>query len=69
MRAGGFKDPFITSFNVSWLRMFIIYSNNDSCSHLSKINFSKLFSLGDLYCQEQLKNIRTRNDPKVLILA
>ena len=28
---------------------------NDNCSHLSKINFSKLFSLGDLYCSKQLK--------------
>ena len=50
---------FITSLNVSCLRRFIIYSENDNCSHLSKINFSKLFSLGGLYyCFEQLKNIR-----------
>ena len=50
---------FITSLKVSWLRRFIIYSKNDNCSHLSKINFSKPFSLGSLYkyCSEQLKNI------------
>ena len=51
-------NAFITFLKSSWLRRFIIYSNNDNCRHLSKINISKLFSLGDLYCREQLKNIR-----------
>ena len=46
---------FITALKVSWLRRFIIYSNNDIFSHLSKLNFSKLFSLGDLYCSKMLK--------------
>ena len=39
---------FITALKVSWLRRLIIYSNNDSFSHLSKLNFNKLYSLGDV---------------------
>ena len=62
VRAGGLRminvRAFITALKVSWLRRFIIYSNNDNFSHLSKVNFSKLFSLGDLYCSETLKHIR-----------
>ena len=51
-------SAFITALKVFWLRRFIIYSNNDIFSHLSKVNFSKLLSLGDLYCSETLKHIR-----------
>lgn len=40
------------------MRRFIIYSNNDNVSHLSKLNFSKLLSLGDLYCSQISKNVR-----------
>ena len=53
VRAGGLRminvSAFITALKVSWLRRFIIYSNNDIFSHLSKVNFSKLFSLGETF--------------------
>ena len=50
-------SSFITALKVSWLRRLIIYSNNDSFSHLSKLNYSKLYSLGDVYSAEMLKHI------------
>ena len=48
----------VTAFITAWLRRFIIYFNNNSFSHLSKLSFSKLFSLSDLYCSIMLKYIR-----------
>ena len=61
IKAGGLRminvSSFITALKVSWLRTLIIFSNNDSFSHFSRLNCSKLYSLGDVYSAEMLKHI------------
>ena len=59
MQGGGGRmvkgNEFITSLKVTWLRRFIIFSDNDNWSSLSRINLSKMFSLGDQNSNQRFK--------------
>ena len=62
IQAGGLRmvnvGVFITSLKVTWLRRLIMYSDRDNWSSLSRINFNKLFSLGDSYIRTIINDLR-----------
>ena len=59
IHAGGLRmvnvNEFITSLKVTWLRMLIIFSDNDNLSSLSR---NKIFSLRDIYSKTVIKDLR-----------
>lgn len=62
IQAGGLRmvnvSVFISSLKVTWLRRLIMFSDNDNWSTLSKVNFNKLFSLGDAYVRTVINDLR-----------
>ena len=51
-------NEFITSLKVTWLRRFIIFSDNDKWSSLSRIILNNIFSLGDIHSKTVIKDLR-----------
>ena len=62
IQAGGLRmvnvTVFITALKVTWLRRLIMFSDSDNWSTLSRINFNKLFSLGDSYIKTVINDLR-----------
>ena len=62
IHAGGLRmvnvNEFITSLKVTWLRRFIIFSDNDKWSYLSRIILNNIFSLGDIHSKTVIKDLR-----------
>ena len=61
IQAGGLRmvniNAFITSLKVTWLRRLIVFSHSDSWSNLSRINFDKLFAVGDSYARAIINDL------------
>ena len=62
IQAGGLRmvnvSIFITSLKVTWLRRYIMFSDSDNWSTLSRINLNKLFSLRDSYIKTVNNDLR-----------
>ena len=62
IQAGGLRmvnvSAFITSLKVTWLRRVIIFSDGDNWSTLSRLNWNKLFVLGDAYIRTVINDLR-----------
>ena len=51
-------DNFIKALNVTWVRRFLVNSQNPLWSSLSNIDFPKLFSLRDGYPTKLIHNLK-----------